>query len=710
MTLELLLLQILLREGILVSRPNTTLFRVRLAVIAMLTAICIVLMFLPWQSGYGLDKYHAIFARGEYEVSIDELTKLLLRYPDWHDARALLLQSALAAGDPLTALENLLYLMEADRASQYEANVLSWLAANEDAQEQSRVYLMDKLKTQPQRNSVRILLVQLETQTKNPDSALTHLIELGLRGAASRTLEKKVAKMCSDRAPLERLNQVFLETQNPWAREMMLLIALEQHDFVLAKEILRQFMGKNGPPGDLALQTWFLALREDLVRALDLAVLLGENEWIQRVLLSAENISAFQLKQILPGMLDIMPEEPRLLALEAFIASDPRVSLSLLKELEASGYIPEDQDYYGSRKLALLQDLGDFNPAYLDNIPDVLILNMALEQRGNPALASVLADWLEQKSPGMGRDVALLRQIIASETEPALVWSGLDFPQYFSPGLSFSSDGRMLLASDPSYNSVVVVNLDSGVRMGFPAETSEWHWQSENTVVTLGRGSRSPKISQLDSSQTTSLTIDLPDKNSIVYTLGRLDNDTLLLESTWQTMSRIGKLNIETGHCTWLEPRKGQPMLTSGKKVAWIWPEDGKLFIDMGDGAKSYAVDQAEPLEWYDNDRKLLLNSQGDTYSLDLESGNLYPTPLPPLYSPGNWASETRTWGFFPFSKSKSSSLVYYSLFITDIETGLQEYAGLTIQAASISYCAQGNLVAITNDSGKIFVYEIPVN
>lgn len=672
----------------------------------LIVASILGIIFIPWQSGNIVDKYSAMFARGEYEICIDGLSDYLQHNPDSHEARELLIQAAIATEQPLIALENLLCLWEAELASQHEQAVLDKIVnADHEILDQARSLLEEALTDQSQLDAARVFLVQLEASTDNAANALNHLMELGLKGSSFRDLEIAAAKTCLGAEHLDTIEQFFLETNNFWLQELKLVIALEQQDYYLVRDLLQLLAASGPPPQDLAQQAWFLALRKDLAHALEIAILLDNADWIERVLVMTETSSSFQLEQNLPELRKLLPEEPRLLALEAFNAGEPHNSMDLLLALEASGYIPKDLAYYGKNKLALIQQLDDIKPEHLEHIPEVYLLNQALSWRDEPERATVLADWLESNAPDLEWEVTLLRQILASRKQPNLIWSErIDI--LYTPDLSFSFNGNKLLVSDPQYKTVVV-DLKSGEQMEFPTVTSLWHWQSNDLVITLGRGSRYPIVGQLDPRQTSSLYFRVPDNASIISAIGRLDDSTILLESTWQNNSKIGELDVRTGLCTWKEPRIGQPMLTSRAKVAWTWHENGFLYIDMGAGERNFAVGSAVPLEWYDNDRKLLLQSQGGVFSLDLESGDLSPSYLPPLYFPGNWASDTQVWGFFPFSKPQSDNFSYYALIKTDLITGMQEYAGLTLYASAITYSTQGNMVAVTRESDTS-VYEIP--
>lgn len=705
------------------------LLKLRLFVLVLLALSVLLIIFFPRPGGKSLDSHRSMYARGEYQLCIDEITKLLRSSPEWDEARELLIQVELTAGQPVAALKSLMYWLESGQESLYDRPIMNMLiAAEPDVLDQGRALLEARLAEQPELDALRKFLIELEIAARRPDKVMPHLIFLAEQGAQNWGLDQRAAQLCAaDNASLSMLDQV-LEI-NPgltWAREMKLMIALELGDYQLSLSLFKELHALSSPAQDLVTKTWFLAIEQDLIHGLDFALFVDDQNLVQEVLKRVEIARPDQLKETLPGLLELLPHDPQLLAAKAFASQDPRKGLDIILDLENSGYQPQSPSY-ADKKILLLKALDQIKPGYLRHIPPEQLINLALDWReDHPDRGKVIADWLDANTSGLAAELDMLRQVLAFRgSPPQLIFSGKTSFGTFIPALDFSPDSSWLFSYfSASATQGQLVNLathEEGVVFLLSVDTPSpvavhtgWSWSPGGKLAVVGSRNREYYIFLSDPNYPypcTEIPLTLPDADSTIAVLGWLDASTLVLESRNLRGSRIAEFNITTGEYLWQKPRPGQPVFTADGRMAWIGQEEGTLFLDLEGKVTSYKIGfDAEILDWYPDNSKLLLQGPSGACTLDLESGSLLNTELPPLYIPGNWTADGIIWGIFPFPKPSQGFNCCCALVTLNPETGALQYAGVTIpsRAQSVSYCAQGNLLALANEFGDILVYQIP--
>lgn len=691
--------------------------QMRAGVIIILLASAFIILLWPRSAESELAKCQALYDRGQYRDCVDGLTKLLKRNPQWPEARELLIRGQLAAEQPVAALETLIFFLEKEEDSTWELVVLNKLkAADSETLAGGRRLLEEKLAAEPDLNRVRLFLVKLEIVVSQPEQALPHLAELAKRGLRFWDLEKQMARSANLAESLSILEQLGRDADySPFAREMSLRLALEKREYPLALTLFNELTALGLPPQDqyLTAHFWNLLRETDLVRALELALELNNQDWVQDVLAQAEQCGG-ELREILPGLQELLPEEPRLWVLKAGFAESRKEGLALLLKAEAAGYVPDNPSLYGTRKYKLIQGSKEiFKTAKLKYIPEHLILNAALEAREtNPAGALVLADWLETllgKSP----EIALLREIIKYRgPTPQARWSTAIRPDY----LSIAPNGKWLCAS--LYGGEIhIFNLVTGTeRASFGTAATPWVWSPDGMVLAAiepGAPLNSLRLYAPGTNEETS--VSLPDNLEII---GWKNNSSLFLTTDVEAnpdRHQVVEIEAKTGAVQWeSEARTDWPLLTPSRSLVWVKQEGNKLYVDLGNGAKSYDLMMGtdglnvSPLDWFPSGDKLLMQAPFTpvtAFSINLYSGELNNIELPWIYSPGNWVDAKSIWGLATFWDIGSD---YKALLRVNLETGKREYAGVTFLAEGNVFYASGNKdIAISDDNG-ITVYKMP--
>lgn len=704
-------------------------FVIRAVIALILLAAILGLVLIPWEGQGDLSKYQAMYARGEYAVCGSELARVVERNPDWHEARELLLQVQLATGQE-GPVENLMYLLEAEYATPLESLVLNRLAASDpDTLAEGRLRLEEMLKANPDLIKTRAFLIRLETATNNPANALTHLIQLAGRNQSSSDLEMNLAAICEDtRYYYDVLDQVLAADPDfNWARRMKIVIAMTNGDYDYCIAQVKQILDMGGtPPEDLtSFLEWMLLNEKDFIGALDFAMLMGREDWVQELLNRAETTTYPGIAQQIPELMAMLPDEPRLQALRVFNTHPPKEALRLLLELEESGYVPMDRLYYAENKLLLLKEARIFGPKYLkflDDFPEE-ILDLAIQFRESSpeGLAAVIKE-LERDYPDSQEALNQLRAIASySGDAPELVWSS---SIKWAEDLALSPNGKWLAITVASKS--VFVNLDTGSDWYFTPQAGDWAWSPDSQHV-VGRIANVEDYQLLYVSVVRDIVQShdtlLPEKTwPEPRVLGWLDDACLAITSQGDGgKSRVAEYNTESGEYRWLgEAREGWPILTSARSLAWVMIEAQKIAIETEDGEEQYPIEISStaiesPLEWLPGDRKLMFSSRvaqpssglepGFAYILDRDSGNFQRYDLPMAYCPGNWADTENLWGVVSFA---ALGLDYNAVVRENLIANTRQYAGATFFGdPQTLLSSQGKLLAVSSADG-IRVYKMP--
>lgn len=686
--------------------------KLRLLGVLIVVGIILALLLLP--KGEDLGRYEAMLARGEGEVCARQLAKALGRKPQWHEARELLIAAYLASDSPLLALENLLFLGKEGYDSQHTKAVQK-LLVQEDNILQARELIVQVLEEDADFDDARIFLIQLETSPNNPapnpDLALAQLAILAHKDLASATLERSVLAICTDsQRHLAYLDENFDDGEFPWVLDMKLRIILQWGDHDLLVGYLRQLKERGIELGGPSLDR-VRRQERSLIHSLELALLVERQQWIDGVLTQAEQA------ELSPGeltvLLELLPQEPRLLVLQAFNAEDPRQGMETLAELEAAGYVPQDLQTYGESKMELIQRVGHSEAHWLDFIPDELIITHIMSSQDQ--LASSLVDWLEEQRSDLTWEIDILRQITASSAKvPKLLWQSPD--NYW--GVALSPDGKWVLVESKSESGMSFVHVATGE--SYPIQGSDWgswHWSPDCKQVCFMpwngmKGTNTLYLYSIDSEAGAKMKeLELPINTWM--TLGWLDSTTLLLASSEPQSEHYVAIavDITTGKIKWqTEPRQAMPMLSQNLELTWVWQDGDELVVELGTKIRRFNLPTAHhysPRSWSKSDKLLLLDSNGSACTLDFKSGQHSYMQLPPNFQPGNWRNGYNFWGMVNFYIEQRNS--YHSaLVVVNAETGGLQYAGLTFLDSISSYLAWGKYVAVTTDGGITYLYDIP--
>lgn len=662
-----------------------------------------------------LDACLAMYQRGEYSSLNRRLERVLNLDPNWHEARKLLVKSQVAAKEPVAALDNMLYLLAAGESSSQDRYILHKLARSEELLKESRVILARWLEREPDLDEARVFWIELETHADNPaadsSAALNNLFILAQAGKSPRRLDAPVARICTDpEACLALLDQALIQQPDfVWAREMKLQIALEHKLAPLTYSLLKEALESGSGQQDLLSRAWGTILPENCTGSLELALLARNQDWIQQVLERAE-MPDFDYQE-LPQLLELLPQEPRLLLLKALAMEDPREGLDILLDLEESGYEPQDYLDYARKKMSLINQIGHCNKDWLTYVPVDLIAEQAL--RWGDSRARGLVDWLEAKSEDSKDQVDMLREICEYQGKKAKPIASLSFCPV---DLALSPDGKWLLASDPE-SQMVFLDLTSGKEYPVEPWWGTWVWSPDSKrVAAIWPGHRSNTLYLYTPTTQAPKVVSLPQHSFLPRPeiLGWLDNATLLLSSPLSpgvTRSIAVAVNVDTGEIQWeSEVRKARPLLTPAGTLAWIWYDQGNLCIDRDGKVTTFNLGsdfidvRTDHLEWFPKGDRLLTQCQHYPYVriFDLNSGEVSIVKLPFYLMPGNWADNDSIWGLV-------STYSYQSLARLNLKTGKQQrYAGLHFPGTGVVHISQRDLIAIGTNQGDTTVYKIP--
>jgi hypothetical protein len=705
--------------------------KLRIPGIALLLVIVAVvaILFIPWKTVDAMAKCQKLYDQGEYAACSRVLTKRLAKNPDWHEGRKLLLKAQLADNDPLGALPNYLFLSEAGDMST-KRTILDKLAQSEkDIQQQARELMKKTLDEKPDHDITREFAAEFELVVENLPGALHHLEVLSSRGKPSLKLESRAARSCSDYSQWEKYMDELLakDPQLPWPQGMKLLYALEHGDVELASKVLAGIEDLSIIPEDITAKIFDFCLNRGLVVAMDIALKTQNSSWVEEVLAKLALMEADEIKSQLPALLNLLPDEPRLLVLSAFYLLPPSQGLDLLVDLENKGYEPEGDYYvYVSGKLDLLSQVEKFDPKYMRFVFDAPVetawdnLVMTYMQSNRKGLLA-LADFVEEHD--READAKMLRTVANySKPLPKVIWqrSGLD-----PSNLSLSPDGKLLictLISDTS-SEFLVVNLNTGEETTFDTSydfvSHYWHWSPDSSQaaasVRKGQDSVALIISTAKGKVQQPRELSVPEDSEL---LGWMDNKNLAVivhnrDEVLYTQTKVAKVNAETGKEQWLSDfKEGWPTLNHAGELVWIMTEENGIAIDWGSKKKSYPVDSSvltlldlEFWDWFPDNKKIIIIDYGRANVLDLDTGKIRYGPVLDIQYPGGWADSNSMWHPYCFSFiGRSSPLVK-----TNLITGETVFSGVILSFdANHVYCA-GNIIA-TSSSGDhgIKVYRMP--
>lgn len=304
-----------------------------------------------------LERYTDMYQRGHYQAVRDGLRRKLEQNPTWHQARKLLTEVELAAGQPVAAVEQLVLLIEAGQVDEeFEQQFVRALRKNLPGPETAG-------------NCLALLLPALDD---HPHWSWLHLVGLHLAVKAETT---------------ETLASLLLG---------------------LDSETVNQY-------GSLVSQAWNQLLsNSDLLDCMAMAEFADAN-WDNRLSYRFQVFHHFDLQQQLPSLQPLYPENA-LLAMALVMYTD--TDLDWLLEWERQ-YAVEDEfaSWYSSNKTDLLLQAPEITPDHLANILPQDLLTITINC-SNREIKQVILKKLEQ---ARGPDSQIqLAQLSLDAPEPQL--------------------------------------------------------------------------------------------------------------------------------------------------------------------------------------------------------------------------------------------------------------------------------------------------
>lgn len=686
-----------------VKRMNLSKHRTLLLRAGLVLALGLGLAILAFNTDPGLEKFEAVYQRGEYEICSAELIKALDRNPDWHEARKLLIQTQLAAEQPTAALKNWLFLVDSQHRTGLDSKIQTALTnCQTDDIGEIRLTLKEYLTANPDSLAIWELLIDWEISRSELRQAMEHLAQVARLGHRLTDSEITIAQALSLDQGLKILTEI--ESAEPgfwWAKEMKLRLAVEHQ----AVEKFPVFLeGYHQPADEMIMAKWWeQALDQGLPVALELALETGDQSLVEGVLALAEVTGPDNPE--LPELLERMPTEPRLLALQAWGEESPRDCLNALLELEAQGYVPENTLAYGRDKFALIQRLSGVEPQWLDFIPPDLVIKQALEWQDSRAL--VLVDWLEFNGSGDQRIKAdVLRQVLTYQgSTPELLWSSSKKTR--GNVLSLAPGGKWIIPwSSPALE---FVNLDTGqaqAKLGTTHTNVVWSPNGQKLAI-VEPGPPYECLRGYTPETNYCQLIPLPYPQMKV--LGWRDNTSVFasshLDDSEEPMVKVLLIDIETEEILWeSESKTVDPVLTSTNSLAWLRRDGNKLTVEAQGEDTQITVPSPDfhYMECFPQQDILIFQAldSNEVYTLNLADNELVTLKLPAPYQAGNWIDEKHICALFPLENSNA-------LVKVNMETGTFQYTGLTLPDKDIQYSCQGDLLAI-HDGQEVKVYKMP--
>ena len=295
--------------------------------------------------GADMEYYQTLYLQGNFADCRRGLLKRLAKEPDWHQARELLIQVELADNQPIAALEHLLFLMEADRGTTWDDHVFTAII---DAGEPARIFIDKELAARPNLSRLRAIAARLDIAGNKPVQALQHIILLVEQGVEVGELETQLLKANLD--IMDELNACIIA--NPdllWAKLFKLQFGIYHKNQDLVMSTLVELAESDTDiPRELAQISWdYLSGQQSLYlveELLELAQLMERSDWVDDVLnfLAHKTFNwaepNAQVQAMLPRLMELVPNEPRLLKVKSDLAGHILESLEILLEIKALGH------------------------------------------------------------------------------------------------------------------------------------------------------------------------------------------------------------------------------------------------------------------------------------------------------------------------------------------------------------------------------------
>lgn len=365
-------------------KQKITLISAALAVLAILALIL-------WPTAPNLGKYTDMYERGLYPEVSSALEKELNRHPFWHEARELLVKSALEEGRTDLALFHLAELEAAGwEIRLLERDMAAWLRENQPEAEQAEA-----------------------------------LINAARQGV-------------TDRPAWVWVREFYLD---------MIIKAQRVEDLPGAVALILREPGLDfsGNMQDRLNEAWHL-----LRQSGDFSALWQVTDMLEQAFPDSHYTwrSSFLQTVDLPAAGELhreYPDNPLLAAVFARLMSS-RHGLDFLIEWERQHEVDTDSlEYYANMKTSLVSTSPFVTPADLRYLSADALVRTAADSIRRPSKCRVILDWLEQQG-WAAEEVKVLRQVLAGPS-PILMVEG------YAPSLS--PDGRWLIWHEHDGSAVI---------------------------------------------------------------------------------------------------------------------------------------------------------------------------------------------------------------------------------------------------------------
>lgn len=630
-------------------------------ILVLAAAVAIFLLLQP----KGLQIYENLLANKKYDQARTGLVDELRSSPNWHEARSLLVQVELAAGQPLAALEQITLLWEVQwDTKELEDSLLSQILPK-DAD--TIISYLEKKASYPQGGG---LAVAIALKTCSPELVGKTLPWLQVVQPESN-LASQAWALLVDEDPM-----LAWQIAGPVGYREKLTRKLYDKDVLVA--LIPQLLA-----ADPSAPAQVLELARNLTRGgdgLELLLALEITGWIPD---DIRNYSAIKF----PLLLEAGGLEGTMFAYldwrdaKNYVDSvgaerSARDVLRLQIVYEKSGLVPQDKELYGGLKLLLLNATNPVmvEPSFFSDLkkPDLLdvaekwtkmflfieepedfqepiinLLDFLAKDKLYRNQASLLKTFLQPALPPQPTYIFYLEERL--EQDQLCFWQ-------------VSPDGHHVLYSGGESETTYWYDTAQKKHVGeLPYLLLLGYWDPQSNLVAFLTGSTENKLLIYDSDTATKVA-EFPNVDSDI--IGWRDGQLYLVRRVKENY-QVEALNPQSGKRQPVLTAPALPSLSPQGEIGYLVQKDGAVNIILGEKTMTFPLNlpgerggrQFDLLQdWLPGDKGAVLFSQGQYSLLTFADGQLHPLPLNGLIPrPRAWLDDYRLiclydtgWSVFP--------------------------------------------------------------
>lgn len=643
--------------------------------LALILLACLLLSSVSCGQG-PLEKSRAWLQKGELDKARAALEDSLAKQPDWHEARALLVEVELAAGVSKVALDHMLILFRAD----YDTSAL----------EQNLYAALDKCTYQQISDCI---LYILDNESSWGQGLALHVLNQRPKNSELITavLPPLVKVTPEQQWPLEIWNNYLakdpisawqLSADLPGEFRQQIILYLVSMNPEEQKEIETQLHEIDGAypglTGTVASQLEEVLRKEDTDFSPSDPSSYSQNKLSLLLEANPEEVDSRHLRWLKP---DDIANRINNDLWSAYNSGS--LFMNLLLGLEEQGFAPASPEEYRKAKYYLVssgsfptplgeecfrylapEDIWELGLCWLDgcqypNDPDTLEQTLQVIVKALKTLDSALGNTLEQilNPPPPPK---------AKWEIPYAVYSHWDeFPPLigteFSPsGVDMVYHDAWWIREDDDNHRTYWVNLkDQETVLKLDGIWSR-HWTADGSRLAL---SSEDEVMIYSTEQVKKLRqAALPEGTRV---LGWQDQKTLLLAGL---DNAVIKLDIGSGKQTAAAASRHKPSLTATGKVGTTWIEGGKLLVDIDGEVKEYSTDIEDGflLTWLPGDRGLIWTHLNNYQILNFSQGSWSSFYLPGVSLCSSWRGDREVYALARIQEFPPA----YQVLIFNIGTG----------------------------------------